>query len=222
MNHMEIPASLKISYNWRKLRMFITGDFGMVDFTGEYDDGTKLFKLTDYMYYGGQLGFSYELTGKLNLFLSGGVRMQDIDEKKEAGAIKDDNSYTGFVANFSVNYKMSPKVTMGLNYYRRLEFSGTSNFQTTDFASAFYRHEIFPRFSIKLSPRFMYVDPSADMSNTFMIVGGYVLFDYRFWQWFNAGLRYDFRMRTAQESGGSPKAENYMAHLVALTLTAYF
>ncbi|MHC5081746.1 MAG: hypothetical protein ACYTHN_22310, partial [Planctomycetota bacterium] len=56
MNHYEIPLSLKLSYNWRKLRLFLTGDFGMVTFLDEYSDGTKTYRLNDYMYYGGQVG----------------------------------------------------------------------------------------------------------------------------------------------------------------------
>jgi len=213
LDHMEIRGSVKLSYNLRKLKIFLSGDFGMVDFTGEYDDGTQLYKLNDYMYYGVSLGFDYELTGKINLFLSVGFRMQDVEEGE--GTVIDDKSYTGFVANLSLSYRMTYKVTMGLTYYRSLEFSGTSNYQTTDFASAFYRHEILPRFSVKISPRFMYVMPSAH--DKFMILGGYLLLDYRLWEWFHAGLRYDFRMRQTDRTDGS-----YLNNVVSLTLTGYF
>lgn len=213
LNHTEIPLTARVSYAWRKLKVYVSGDYGMVDFVSETVDGAgRVYRLNDYDTFGGGIGLNYEISGKLQLHLSAGLRVQDVSD---SGTITDTSSYTGFVANLNLNYRMTHKVTLGATYTRALEFSGSSNYQTTDSLSAFYRHEILPRFTVKLSPRFGLVAPSAE--DSFVLVAAYVLLDYRLWEWFHGGLRYDFRMRTTARDGGS-----YMNHVVALTLTAYF
>jgi len=215
MNHMEIPASAKLSYSWRKMRVFVSGDFGMVDFLDEYTDGAgRVYSLNDYMYYGGTLGASYDLSGKLDLYFSAGLRIQQVGD---GGTITDTKSYTGFVANLYVNYTMSYKVRMGMSYSRTLQFSGASNYQTSDQVSAYYRHELLPKLTAKIGPRLLLVAPSAPETNSFLILAGYLLFDYRLWEWLHSGLRYDFRMRSTSRSGGS-----YLNNVVSLSVTAYF
>jgi hypothetical protein len=213
IDHMEVPLSARVSYNFQKARLFVSGDFGIVDFYKEYRDGSgAVFRLNDYTYYGGTIGGSLAVSGKLDAYLSVGIRIQDVGT---GGTVNDTSSYAGFIATLTLSYRFSAKVSTGCVYYRALQFSGTSNYQTTDFFHVYYQHELLPKLTGKLGPRVVYVDPSAHKS--FLFVGAYALLDYRLLEWLSAGLRYDLKLRSTDVSGG-----DYLNNSVSLSVTGYF
>jgi hypothetical protein len=206
LNHFEAAGNLRLAYIWAKMRIFVSGAVGTVQFFDKV--------MHDYMYGTVLGGGTLTIAKKVDAEVVMGYSMQIVSGINDYQTLQDDSEFSGFVGLLRLNYFFSEKLKANLHFVQALQFSGSSNYQIYDSLGASVSHRILPRLAWTLDLGIDYIDPSDNYNYT--IFRASLLVDYQLLSWAAIGLEGDFRMRKTKIS-----SLNYTSFGGALVLALF-